>query len=669
MALYVGANYHPHDWEEERWPIDIDLMKKAGLSTVRLGHLCWDSFEPDEGVYTFEWFDKVMDLFSEADMQVVLDISMRPAPVWVHKLCPGCDIWSKSGNKQNSIRRYMEDVADPAYQHYALRFAEILVNRYKNHPALFAFGLCNEIGTGRISYSEYARRRFINWLKKKYQTVEKLNKAWATQRWCRKLTSFEDVVFPECEIVTGAPEAWLDMRRFYSDGLIDFITKLSQVVKVNAPGIPYSTNLYCDAMEVGYDYLKKCEEFMDYPGMGCYPQYNTEDYVQHYFTFVKHHDLAELNKPMWFLEFQTGTAGIFCGPKGFMRMQMMLGLLERGQMFLGWTWRSMYGGEEQYYHGILGHDGLPTHNYDELKWIAKDMKTLEQYGFPYVPMPEVAVAFNQDSDWVARYHKEQFKFTYRDGILEALKACTNMNLEYNVVNLRNLKNKYKLIIVPQHVVMEPSASETIRQFVNDGGTVIMTGYSACSDENGQVFKSPKPGTLSDVFGVRVAAFYRTDIEGFFEADAVTKMHKGKERELLKVTGLGEDFYADIDYYEELELGEAKPYAMFADKDMCAVSVNEYGKGKAYYVAAESNEKILSMLIEKIAPLAGVEMGLKLPLGVQGRRVKEGQYFYVNTNNREEIITLPASGKGVLSGKDYEKKLHLKPYDCELVICE
>ena len=85
MALYIGTNYHPHDWEEERWEVDIDLMKKAGVNTVRLGHLCWDSFEPDEGVYTFEWFDKVMDSFEKAGIKVVLDISLRPAPIWVHK--------------------------------------------------------------------------------------------------------------------------------------------------------------------------------------------------------------------------------------------------------------------------------------------------------------------------------------------------------------------------------------------------------------------------------------------------------------------------------------------------------------------------------------------------------------------------------------------------------
>ncbi|MDR3147104.1 MAG: beta-galactosidase, partial [Treponema sp.] len=64
MALYIGTNYHPHDWSSDRWPVDIQLMKDAGFNMVRLGHLCWDSYEPDNGVYTFDWFDTVINLFA-----------------------------------------------------------------------------------------------------------------------------------------------------------------------------------------------------------------------------------------------------------------------------------------------------------------------------------------------------------------------------------------------------------------------------------------------------------------------------------------------------------------------------------------------------------------------------------------------------------------------------
>ena len=86
MMLYTGTNYHPHDWAPERWKTDIMLMQRAGFQVVRLGHLCWDSYEPADGTYTFEWFDQVMDAFHEAGIRVLLDVSMRPAPQWAHKI-------------------------------------------------------------------------------------------------------------------------------------------------------------------------------------------------------------------------------------------------------------------------------------------------------------------------------------------------------------------------------------------------------------------------------------------------------------------------------------------------------------------------------------------------------------------------------------------------------
>lgn len=179
----------------------------------------------------------------------------------------------------------MEDVDDPGFQHFALRFAKILVNRYKDHPALFGFGLCNELGAGIMSYSDYAKKRFQNWLKKKYGTIEALNHAWATQRWCRRLADFSEVVLMENAVSTGAPEAWLDMRRFYSDGIANYLVCLKQVVEENAPGKRVSGNLYCNQAKLGFDYLKYVDQLGDtYPAQGYYAMYDMEADIRHQFV-------------------------------------------------------------------------------------------------------------------------------------------------------------------------------------------------------------------------------------------------------------------------------------------------------------------------------------------------------------------------------------------------
>lgn len=664
--LYVGTNYHPHDWPKERWQEDIRLMKEAGITIVRMGHLCWDSYEPEEGVYTFAWFDEVMDLFAQAGIGVFLDVSTRPAPLWVHRLCPGCDIYGRDRTYQASLRRYMEDVDDPAFQHYALRFAKVLVNRYKSHPALFAFGLCNELGDGEMSFSENAKCRFQNWLKKKYKTVDALNHAWATQRWSRRLSSFEAVELPVNDLSCGAPESWLDMRRFFSDGIIGYLTVLHDLVKENAPGIPISCNLYATRANFGFDYLKQCDRFMEYPGMGFYPQYDMEeDKAQRCIVTAKEY-MNEAGRPMWFLEFQTGRDGIFCGPKGYLHMLMMLGLLNRAQMFLGWTWRSMYGGEEQYHHGILGHDGLPTPNYEEMKKASADMRKLSEYAFPYLPDPEVGVAVSSESGWVAEYQKGQFRQRYRDCLIQVQKAFWKMQREYNIVNLRNLREKYRLIVVPGHILMDPESADTLHKYVENGGNVIMTGYSGTVDGNGQVYTTPKPGGLADVFGIRVAGFYRTDMPGFFPEGCEVGKADGKERELLQVRREDEKLTVSIDYYEELELRGACVWAEYEGKNMPAVTVNRYGKGRAYYVAAETNAAFLEWLVERLAQDLELSPALKVPEGIQARKIAEHQYFYVNTTNRRVEVPLIEAGRGVLRGEDCGEVLSLGGYESELV---
>ncbi|MDR1902272.1 MAG: hypothetical protein LBQ88_08350, partial [Treponema sp.] len=79
------------------------------------------------------------------------------------------------------------------------------------------------------------------------------------------------------------------------------------------------------------------------------------------------HRLWEYNSPIWILEFQTGTGNNPQGIYGLNRMHAFLFLLYRAEMVLGWTWRSMLAGEEQFLYGIIGHDGIPTKNYDEYR--------------------------------------------------------------------------------------------------------------------------------------------------------------------------------------------------------------------------------------------------------------------------------------------------------------
>ena len=70
--LFVGACYQPIDRSPDQIDQDIAIMKRAGFNVVRMGDLWWDSFEPSQGKFTFEWFDRIMDKMQATGIRVIL---------------------------------------------------------------------------------------------------------------------------------------------------------------------------------------------------------------------------------------------------------------------------------------------------------------------------------------------------------------------------------------------------------------------------------------------------------------------------------------------------------------------------------------------------------------------------------------------------------------------
>jgi beta-galactosidase len=324
-------------------------------------------------------------------------------------------------------------------------------------------------------------------------------------------------------------------------------------------------------------------------------------------------------------------------------------------MVLGWTWRAMLAGEEQFLYGLLSHDGQVTQNYREYQQAASDFKKLAHYAFPYVPKAEVGVAYNYENKMTAIRQAQQFNNKdYTDVVREALVHLDENNIDYNIVDIRSLRQDYKLLILSGYYLMEPAASGTIRNFVQRGGTVIMTGFSGMLDEYNTVFSVPRPGTLHDVFGIRVATFERTNVPW-------------KDNTKIEILINDALITSKSTYYEVLELSTASCFAKFSGRDLCAVSENRYGNGRAYYVALDSDSIVFDALIPRIAEIIGLAPPLNVPKGVRARKIAEGQYFYVNTLAVPVQIQLPENGTGVLTGKKHVGTLNLAPLDAELIV--
>lgn len=645
--LFVGANYQPVDRSPEQVRRDIALMKRAGFTVVRMGDLSWDYFQPAEDRFDFKAFDEVMDAMHAAGIKVILDIPGLPAPLWLHRNYPGVDVVGQDGGRRYPAERYMEDISDPDYRRLANAMAERLMSRYARHPAVIAVGYDNEIGNNFMSYSEGARQRFIGWVRAKYVTLEALNKAWATQRWSRRVSDWNQIDLPNAE-GPGAPEPYLDLRRFWSDVTVAALTDLDAIRRRVMPDKPAISNLWDSSERKGLDYLATQRGYVSYGAMGYYAG---EPIGGGYESLMMR---GGLSTPIWFNEFTAGGGGYY-GTPGRARMWAYFGLINGAQAVLAWTFNSHRGGEEQALFGLVDHDDTPSWKLDEFGHVAKEFRSLQAMGFPRVLKPQVAMAYSFEARMASSQHnatstvRQYFTTPYMDQQHDAFAPLYNDNIDMAVINVGHEDlSRYRLVVVPALYLMDQASSDALRAYVRGGGTVVMTAMSAKVDETSQWFGTPLPGRLTDVFGLTTNEFYRTDrpLTGTLE---------------------GKPFTTAANFYEVLRPTTAAVIARFDNVDGAppAVTVNRFGKGRAIYVAATADRALLRALYRNLYPQLGIERGPETPEGVYAR-VVDGRTLYVNTTTQPQVVPIQGQKTGVLSGRSWNGSLRLEPYGVDLL---
>jgi beta-galactosidase len=654
QQLYVGANYHPHDDKNIRKiEQDIQLMKAAGMNVVRMAHLAWDSYEPSEGKFDFKWFDVVMNKMHAAGIKVIIDVAIRPAPLWLHQKYPSVSIIDPNGDKQYPNHRYMEDVGDAYYQKYALRYTDSLSRRYANHPALLAFGIDNESGDGRISYSETARQRFIQWLKEKYKTTENLNNAWAGQRWSRKINDFNEIDFPVSGMVNGAPERILDFRRFVSDEINQLLFKVIGIVNSNAPRALLNTNAwyysplkYFDYSEIAYSGKMTREGCGFYPGNSLTTNWGLMNAL-----FGISRIQFESNNPFWCSEFTTMTA-----VPNSIRKSAYASLMYGNQMVCGWTWQSMHAGEEQYLEGMLDWDGTPNRKYDEYKQIAGEFRKIEKF-FPYTLKAEVALAFSFPSQIASQSFPVQHD--------QQLQACFDLfyhrNMDARVVEISRSKLNYKLLLIPGVAVMDRRTASRVREFVQNGGTVIMTSNSAVVDTTGQVFSTTRPGMLSDVFGIRIGSYEETESLN----EVSRKGYQGKKIDLSYKGKLIDMESARFDVIEARSATVTGTITSLA-KEYPIITSNQYGKGRAIYLGIPANAPVLNHIIDELVEELRITKGPEVPSGVLARKIDKDHYLFLNVTGQIKEISMPKRSRSLLLDKDHPPVFTLAPFEPDFI---
>jgi beta-galactosidase len=202
----------------------------------------------------------------------------------------------------------------------------------------------------------------------------------------------------------------------------------------------------------------------------------------------------------------------------------------------------------------------------------------------------------------------------------------NANIDVAAINIAHEDlSPYKLLVIPGAYLMDQASADNIRHYISNGGTAIMTAFSATVNENNRWFDTPLPGRLSDVFGLRTSEFYRPE----------TPL-SGK---------IGDtEFKTSITFYGVLEPATAEVLGRFSNVEGTppVATLNSFGKGKAIYIATPAQASVMELIYHCLCSELGIEPGPKTPEGVYAR-VVNGRTLYVNTTGNPRMLLLTARG--------------------------
>lgn len=81
--ITLGTCYYPEHWDEALWREDLSRMLACGIEVVRIAEFAWNKIEPAEGVYSYDFFDRFLDVAEEAGMKVIMGTPTATPPAWL----------------------------------------------------------------------------------------------------------------------------------------------------------------------------------------------------------------------------------------------------------------------------------------------------------------------------------------------------------------------------------------------------------------------------------------------------------------------------------------------------------------------------------------------------------------------------------------------------------
>lgn len=648
-TLIYGTAYYDEYMPYDRLEKDVEMMKKAGINTVRIAESTWSTCEPQEGVFDFSHVERVMDAMEAAGISVIIGTPTYAIPTWMVKSHPDVLATTVKGRGIYGTRQIM-DITHPVYRFYAERVIRKLMECSAHRACVIGFQVDNETKAYKTA-GKNVQEQFVKYLRKKFDdNLDKLNAEFGLDYWSNRINAWED--FPDVRgTINGSLGA--EFEKFQRTLVTDFLSWQADIVSEYKREDQFITHNF-DFEWRGYSYgvqpdvdHKQTAKCLTIAGCDIYHP-TQDDLTGAEIAFGG--DMTRSLKQDNYLVIETEAQGFpgWTPYPGQLRLQAYSHIASGANSVMYWHWHSIHNSFETYWRGILSHDMQENEVYREASIVGNEWNQIGSHLVNLKKKNEVAMMVSNEAltalNWfgIEASAAGNGDTAYNDVVRWMYDTIYKMNVECDMIwtESDNLSD-YKVIIVPALYAASDACLEKLKAYVKQGGHLVMTFKSAFANENVKVSSQTQPHILQECLGLSYQQFtFPKNVKLSSEIYEVSE----EERE-AKV------------FMELLMTDSAKVLATYEHpqwKAYAAVTEHEYEEGMTTYVGCMTSHAYLEKILGRAFAQANVTMPeetitypLVLRKGVNdlGREVS----FYLNYSSQDrEVVYGEIEGTELIS---------------------
>lgn len=655
--MTMGTCYYPEHWSEELWASDLERMKAAGISVIRIAEFAWSKIEPRESEYDFSFFDRFLELCLEKEIKVIFSTPTATPPAWLTEAHPEVLNARIDGVLYRHGSRKHYNYNSPVYQDYCRNIVTQSAMHYGPHPAVIGWQIDNELNCElRDFYSDADDAAFRVFLQEKYETLDALNAAWGNVFWNQTYTDWKEIHLPGLTPGKGVnPHMQLDYYRFIAESTFLFCKMQADILRSYCkPGDFITTNGMFPHID-NHRMTKECLDiymFDSYPnfafGLGSNP---ANEPLNDRWNSKTQNEVRSICPHYGIMEQQSGAGGWTTkmeGPAprpGQLTLWAMQSVAHGADFISFFRWRTCTFGTEIYWHGILDYDNRDNRKLREVKDFYQKLQTLEPVcNADYVTSFGLLKDYDNVWDMEADIWHNRIA-SYSDN--EIFAGAELSNLPYDVIYLQKDStlsdlNSYPVLIYPHPVIMSQERADLLTAYVEQGGTLLIGCRSGLKNLNGICEMLPQPGLLHELTG--------TDIQDFTYASPA--------EEAVYADWNGTNIPMPVFHDILTPLPGTDVLARYADsyyKGEAALTEHRTGKGRVLHLGSAFSRDTLPMLLKyagAVSPFTELIEADGKDVELTLRRKNERTFLFVlNFQAAEVSYTLLTPMRALYTGEE------------------